>query len=63
MLVLTRHLGERIMIGDSIVIEVVAVRGDAVRIGVTAPADIRVDREEIRERVDREGREREDFHS
>lgn len=57
MLVLTRHLGERIMIGDSIVIEVVAVRGDAVRLGITAPREIAVHRLEVYERIAQEGRE------
>jgi carbon storage regulator len=46
-LVLTRNVGESIVIGDDIVIKVVEVRGDVVRIGVDAPAAVRVYREEI----------------
>lgn len=48
MLVLTRKEGEKILIGDDIVVEVIEVRGDKVRLGITAPAALRVDREEIR---------------
>jgi carbon storage regulator len=51
MLVLSRRLGEQIVIGGEIRITVVAVQGNKVRIGITAPPDIRVDREEISVRV------------
>lgn len=47
MLVLTRRKNERIRIGESIVVTVVDVRGDKVRIGVEAPRDIPVHREEV----------------
>lgn len=47
MLVLTRELGERIVIGGNIVVEVVDIRGDNVRLGVTAPREITVHREEV----------------
>ena len=50
MLVLTRRVGESIVIADDIRITVVSIRGDRVRIGVAAPDDIRVDRLEIHER-------------
>ena len=50
MLVLTRRVGESIVIADDIRIAVVSIRGDRVRIGVAAPADVRVDRLEIHER-------------
>lgn len=50
MLVLSRHPGERIMIGEDIVITIVDIRGDKVRIGIEAPVEVQVDREEIRER-------------
>jgi carbon storage regulator len=46
MLVLTRKVGETIRIND-IVVKVVRVNGDTVRIGVEAPKDVRVDREEV----------------
>jgi carbon storage regulator len=50
MLVLTRRLGETIVIDGGISITVVAVKGDRVRIGVTAPKDMTVDRQEVHER-------------
>jgi carbon storage regulator len=54
MLVLSRFINERILIGDDIVVQVVDVRGDKVRLGIVAPPHVRVDREEVRERIDRE---------
>jgi carbon storage regulator len=51
MLVLRRKVGERIMIGDSIEVTILRVRGGKVRLGFTAPASIRVDREEARKCV------------
>jgi carbon storage regulator len=51
MLVLSRNVGQTIVIGDDICVTVVAVRGDCVRLGVTAPRHVRVDRqEEVRDR-------------
>ncbi|MCR8844803.1 carbon storage regulator CsrA [Paenibacillus sp. SC116] len=47
MLVLTRAKGQKIMIGNDIVLTVVEVNGDQVRLGVDAPADVSVYREEI----------------
>lgn len=47
MLVLTRRIGEKVMIGDDVVIEVVEVSGSSVRIGISAPRSIPVYREEI----------------
>jgi carbon storage regulator len=55
MLVLSRHVCEKIMIGDDIVIEVISIRGDKVRLGFTAPIEIPVDREEIRDAKLRDG--------
>lgn len=54
MLVLTRNRDESIMIGDQIVVTVVDVRGDKVRLGITAPRDISVHRQEIYEAIRRE---------
>lgn len=51
MLILTRRVGERLMIGDDIQVTVLGVKGNQVRIGVHAPADVSVHREEIYERV------------
>ena len=56
MLVLTREKGEKIMIGDGIIIEVVDIRGSKVRLGITAPKDTRVDREEVRKVIESEKR-------
>jgi carbon storage regulator CsrA len=50
MLVLTRRAGEEIVIGSAICVTVVAVRGASVRLGITAPASVRVDRKEVNER-------------
>jgi len=51
MLVLTRKVGERIRIGEDIVITVVRINGAAVRLGVEAPADLAVARQELVERA------------
>jgi len=47
MLVLTRKIGERILIGDDIVITVLDSRGDGVRIGIDAPRGVKIQREEV----------------
>ncbi len=47
MLVLTRRSGESVMIGDQVVVTVVEVRGDVVRLGIEAPREVRVHREEV----------------
>ena len=47
MLVLTRKVGERILIGDDIVITVLDARGDGVRIGIDAPRGVKIQREEV----------------
>jgi carbon storage regulator len=46
-LILTRRVGENVMIGDDIVVSIVEVRGDAVRIGIQAPRSVSVHREEV----------------
>ena len=56
MLVLSRHRDESIIIGDNIVITVVDVRGDKVRLGIDAPKDIPVHRQEVHEAIQRERR-------
>jgi carbon storage regulator len=50
MLVLSRKIGEEIVIGNTIRITVVEIRGGKVRIGIVAPKDVLVDRQEIRDR-------------
>lgn len=47
MLVLTRRVNEKILIGDNIVVTVLEVRGDQVRLGIDAPRDVKVFREEV----------------
>ena len=50
MLVLTRRTGEEIVIGDDIRVIVVEVQGNKVRLGVKAPASVRIDRQEVHDR-------------
>ncbi|HAY83296.1 MAG TPA: carbon storage regulator [Planctomycetaceae bacterium] len=54
MLVLSRHRDESIMIGDDIVLTIVDIRGDKVRLGIDAPQDIPVHRQEVYEAIQRE---------
>ncbi|MCA1804266.1 MAG: carbon storage regulator CsrA [Xanthomonadaceae bacterium] len=54
MLILTRRVGETLMIGDEVTVTVLGVKGNQVRIGVNAPKDVSVHREEIYERIKRE---------
>jgi carbon storage regulator len=51
MLILTRRVGETVMIGNDISVTVLGVKGNQVRVGVNAPKEVRVDREEVRERI------------
>ena len=51
MLILTRRVGESLIIGDDVTITVLGVKGDQVRIGVNAPRDVAVHREEILNRI------------
>lgn len=53
MLILTRRVGESIVVGDDIVLTVFEVRGDAVRIGIDAPKSVRVNRKEVYEEIQR----------
>jgi len=54
MLVLTRRVNERIVIGDNVVVTVLEVRGEQVRLGIEAPRDVKVFREEVLLRDQRE---------
>ncbi len=56
MLVLTRKLGESIRIGDSITVKIVDLDGRHVKLGIEAPKNVSVNREEIYERIQRENR-------
>lgn len=54
MLILTRRVGETLMIGDEVSVTVLGVKGNQVRIGINAPKDVSVHREEIYQRIKRE---------
>ncbi len=54
MLILTRRVGESLMIGDDVNVTVLGIRGNQVRIGVNAPKDVAVHREEIYDRIQKE---------
>lgn len=56
MLVLSRHRDESIMIGDDIVITIVDIRGDKVRLGIRAPQNIAVHRQEVYDAIQRENK-------
>ncbi len=54
MLILTRRVGETLMIGEEVSVTVLGIKGNQVRIGVNAPKDVSVHREEIYQRIQRE---------
>ena len=54
MLILTRKVGETLMVGEDVTVTAMAVNGNQVRIGINAPKDVEVHREEIYERIKEE---------
>jgi len=54
MLVITRRVGERLIIGDNVTVTVLSLKGNQVRIGIDAPRDVKVNREEIYQRIVKE---------
>jgi len=57
MLILTRRIGEKLMIGDRISVTILGVKGNQVRLGVHAPEDVAIHREEIFDRIRKEQQE------
>jgi carbon storage regulator len=57
MLILTRRVGETVMIGDEVTVTVLGVKGNQVRMGINAPRTVAVHREEIFERIKHEGQD------
>ena len=54
MLILTRRVGETLMVGDDVTVTVLGVKGNQVRIGINAPKDVSVHREELYQRIRRD---------
>jgi len=63
MLILTRRVGETVMIGNEVTVTVLGVKGNQVRIGINAPKNVAVHREEIYERIKREQQGEQDADS
>jgi|TARA_R110001606_G_scaffold366348_2_gene521475 carbon storage regulator CsrA len=61
MLELTRRVGEKIIIGDNVIVSILSIKGDNVKIGVIAPKEVSVHREEIYDRIQAEAKKQEDL--
>lgn len=62
MLILTRRVGETLMVGDEVTVTVLGVKGNQVRIGVNAPKEISIHREEIYQRIQQEKQNNSEDH-
>ena len=62
MLILTRRIGEKIIIGDNIEVAILGIRGQQVRLGIVAPPDISVHRQEIHDRICRDEEDKRNAH-
>jgi carbon storage regulator len=60
MLILTRRVGEKLVIGENVIVTVLGVKGNQIRIGIDAPQEIQVHREEIFQRILKERKELEE---
>lgn len=60
-LVLTRKLGETIIINDNITVTVLGIQGGQIKLGITAPKEVSIHREEVAERIKREGKRKEEI--
>jgi carbon storage regulator len=63
MLILTRRVGETIMIGDDVTVTILGVKGNQVRVGVNAPNNVAVHREEIYRRIEEEREEKSEIEN
>jgi len=59
MLILTRRVGEKLMVGDDVTVTMLSIKGNQARIGIDAPKEVAVHREEIYERIKQEQMEAE----
>jgi len=54
MLILTRRVGEKLMIGDDVIITILSLKGNQIRVGIDAPREVKVHRQEVFDRIQKE---------